>query len=214
LHHFFYLLPANEFHGHIRPALTASWQQHSFAPCRELCTEILPRANAFREKAASADEQPLLSEVARGIAFDRTLWKLLVGEILMYSAAETPFLEFVCAALCRLHGEAAPESTQRAEFTPILQVHFGAQDLRFGGGFYRPEHAGFNDTPDVPRLASFLEEIDPGAWDPALLEGLPGCESAEDREEELDLVRDWFPSLRAVYRGAAERRQIIVCESL
>jgi hypothetical protein len=148
------------------------------------------------------------------MAFDRTLWKLLVGEFLMYSAAEIPFLESVCAALCQLLAEAAPGTTQRAEFTPILQVHFGARDLCFGGGFYRPEHAGFNDMPDVLRLANYLEGMSPDSWDAALLEGLPGCDSAEDRAEELDLVRDWFPSLCAVYRGAAERCQIIVCESL
>jgi hypothetical protein len=214
MHHYFYLLPAADFHRRIRPVLTASWQQHSFAACRDLCAERAPRALAFRAQCGSAGEEPLLCEVARGVAFDRTLWKLLVGELLTYSATEIPLLESSHGALCRLLDGEGGQATARRDYSPIQQVHNGARDLHFGGGYYRPEHAGYNDTPDVMRLSDYLGGINPEDWDPDGLAGLPGCESEEDRADELELARDWFPSLRALYRGAGERGQVIVCESL
>jgi hypothetical protein len=142
------------------------------------------------------------------------MWKLLLGEVLLYSATEIPFLESACDALCRLLGGVVPSPAERPGFAPIQQVHYGSRDLRFGGGYYRPEHAGYNDSPDVRRLTDYLAGMNPEEWGPDDLKGLPGCEGAEERAEELELVRDWFPSLCAVYRDAGERQQIIVCESL
>jgi hypothetical protein len=204
MHHYFYLLAAEDFHGRIKPALTESWRRHHFAPCRDLCAELIPRAHEFRESCASSDEEPLLCEIARGAAFDRTLWKLLAGELLMYSAADIPLLESSYDALRRLLGDSSS----------IREVHFGSRDLQFGSGFYRPEHAGYNDSADVARLADYLGGINPQQWVPVALAGLPGCADTEGQAEELELVRDWFPPLRALYRGAADKSQIIVCESL
>jgi hypothetical protein len=214
MQNYFYLLPATVFHDRVRPALTGSWQTQSFAPCIELCSSLLPQSREYREKCASADDEPLLARVVRGATFNRTTWKLLAGELLMYSAIDIPFLESSCDALRRILDGANQQSPSRKEFTAIQQIHFGANDLAFGSGFYRPEHAGYNDTGDVRRLADYLEQLKPEEWDPNSLEGLPGCESEADRADELQLVRDWLPSLRAVYRGAAEGQQIIVCETL
>jgi hypothetical protein len=214
MHHYFYLLPAADFHDHIRPALTASWQQHSFAPCRGLCASLLSRVRSFRADCAMTDEEHLIGAVACGASFDRISWKLVAGELLLYSATEIPILESSCDALSLLVGVADKVDTDRQQFSPIHQVHFGSRDLRFGGGFYRPERAGFNDIEDVHRLASYLDRLDPGSWKPDSLIGLPECASAAERAEELELICDWFPSLRAVYHDAGQHQQIIVCESL
>jgi hypothetical protein len=142
------------------------------------------------------------------------MWKMVVGELLMYGASEIPLLESSCDALCKLLDGDPRGSCDRGEFAPVRQVYYGTRDLRFGNGCYRPEHAGFNDVQDVQRLAAYLGQIDPGEWEPASLEGLPGCEDSEACIEELELVREWFPPLYAMYRSAGERQQIIVCESV
>jgi hypothetical protein len=210
------LLDTAAFHDRIRPALSDAWLRRSFEPCRPLCAEILPAARAFADRYRLGPDEPLLAQVARGLPFDRAFWRHLVGEVLWYGAAEIPEFESAPDSLCCL---LAPEryrerAMARERFSPIEQVHYGARDLVFGGACYRPDRAGYNDTPDVERLAAYLDALDPRAWTVEGLAPLEGVETEEDRAEELEFVRDWFPALRDLYRRACERGQMVVCELL
>jgi hypothetical protein len=210
------LLDASAFHDRIRPALAAAWLRRGFEPCQSLCAELLPTARAFAERYHLGTDEPLLAQVARGLTFDRDFWRHLVGEVLWYSAAEIP--EFTSAPdslCCLLAPNRYLEKTRiRERFAPIEQAHYGAHGLVFGGGYYRPDHAGYNDTPDVERLADYLDSLDPQTWAATDLVPLEGIDSAEDRAEELEFVRDWFPALRDLYRRARDRRQVAICEEL
>src|SRR4051794_29296260 len=83
---YFLVLPADLFEQQIRPALTRSRQQRGFAPCRDLCRSLLPAARAYRERYQAGSAEPLLEQAARDLAFDRDLWKHLVGELLLFAA--------------------------------------------------------------------------------------------------------------------------------
>lgn len=209
----FLLLAAAEFHTAIRPALTAAWQQRCFQPCQDLCRRLLPRAREFARRYHLAEE-PLLCRLPEGLSFHRHLWRYLAGEILWIAAADIPNFPtcpetFTCLLapewLTRHRGE-------RRDLPPILQVHHGSADLWLGC-CYRPEQAGWNDSPQVARLAEYLDHIDPAGWTAAMLEPLPGL-PAEEREEELAFARDWLEPLRAVYRRAVEQGCVVVCERL
>ena len=91
------------------------------------------------------------------------------------------------------------------------QAHLGTHDLVFGGRFYRPEAAGYNDVGDVARLADYLEAIEPAHWTPADLAVL-----SEETEaaEELEYVRAVFPALQDLYRQAGGAGQVVICEML
>lgn len=212
---YFYLVNACRFHKQLRPALSRSWQQRSFAPCRDLAASLCPQARAFVQRYHATEVEPLLEQVARGLPFDRACWRCLVGEILLYTADEIPELETAPAALtCLL----APEQLGRDDLprdhrAPIRQAHEGARDLTFGAAVYRPEHCGWNDCTDVARLAAYLAALDPRAWTAEPLQALTGL-AAEEREEELAFVRDWLPALSDLYRRANSRQQIVICEVL
>src|SRR5262249_6032375 len=105
-------------------------------------------------------------------------------------------------------------SVPRERFVAIQQVHFGTRDLAFGGGFYRPEHAGYNDLEDVRRLAEYLDCLQPEGWTVADLAELRGSADEEERADELAFAREWLPPLRELYRRIQLRRQILVCELL
>ena len=210
------LLDASAFQDRTRPALAAAWRQRSFAPCQSLCADLLPAARAFAERYHLGTDEPLLAQVARGLPFDRELWRHLVGEVLWYSAAEIPEFESAADSLCCL---LAPEryrekASARECFAPIEQAHYGTRDLTFGGGYYRPDHAGYNDPPDMERLAAYLDSRDPQTWTLTGLALLEDIDSDEDRAEELELARDGFAALRDLYRRARERTQVVVCEVL
>jgi hypothetical protein len=210
------LLDASDFHVRIRPALSAAWLGRNFDPCKGLCEALLPAARDFAQRYRLGAEEPLLACVARGLPFDRDLWRHLVGEVLWYGAAEIPEFQTAPESLCCL---LAPErygarSPDRERFAPIEQVHYGSRDLVFGGAYYRPDQAGYNDAADVDRLAAYLDGLDPASWTTAGLASLEGAESEEDQTEELAFVRDWFPVLRDLYRGARLRRHVVVCETL
>jgi hypothetical protein len=212
---YFLLLDAGEFHAQLRPPLAASWRSRSFAPCHALCQNLLPRAREFATRYHLSAEEPLLSRVAGGLPFDRTLWQHVVGEVLWFGAAEIPEIQTAEQALtCLLApGGAPPDISERPAWTPIRQAHNGSRDLVFGGGYYRPDHAGWNDLDDVQRLATYLKAVDPVRWRSADLlawSDLP----AEDREDELAFARDWFSALVDLYHQAAEAHQVVVCESL
>jgi hypothetical protein len=210
------LLDATTFHDRIRPALAAAWLGRRFAPCAALCESLLPAARSFAQRYHLGPEEPLLAQVARGLTFDRDFWRHLVGEVLWYSASEIPELQTAPDSLCCL---LAPEryaerTGGRERFVPIEQAHYGARDLVLGGGCYRPDQAGYNDTADVERLAAYLDGLAPETWTAAGLVALEDAGDEADRAEELELVRDWFPALQDLYRRARDRREIVVCELL
>jgi hypothetical protein len=211
--HYFYVHSADEFHNLLQPALVASWQDQGFSPCQDLCSQLLSRVRSGREFYEPAEDAPLLSAVSRGVGFTRSRWKLLVHELLFYGACDMPLLESSCETLCRLLGPAHP-SQERHQFVPIQRVHFGTRDLRFGGGYYRPDHAGFNEVADVRFLSDYLDGINPQTWDSCGLAGLEGFEDEEALQEELQLAREWFPGLCELYRSAATKDQIVICETL
>jgi hypothetical protein len=79
---------------------------------------------------------------------------------------------------------------------------------------YRPDHAGFNDAEDVSRLATYLEAVDSRHWTAAQLDALPELSGQEEREDELEFAREWFPALQALYQRARRLRWIAVCEEI
>jgi hypothetical protein len=197
----------------IRPALTASRQQRSFAPCLPLITALLPRAQAFRERYHIAVEESLLDPLLRGIPFDRHVWQLLAGELLLIAAEEVPELPIPVETFCVILGSLVDAFLPRERFSAIQQACYGSQDLCFGVHYYRPENAGFNSPTDVGRLSRYLAEQRPEAWTVNDLAGLPNL-AEEDRLEELKFARDSFPAFQALYRHAEQQGRALVVERL
>ncbi len=212
---YFYILDRAEFLDTTCPALSHSWRQRTFAPCRDLCRDLVPRAREFFPGSEHGQHHLLVEQVARGLAFDRRFWQHLVGEVLMYSAVEVPRLETAAETLCCLlaPGNFRDGVMARANLAPIQQAHFGTRDLVFGGGHYRPDAAGWNDAGDVARLAGYLVAQAPDQWTIAGLESLDLGDDAE-REAELDYARHWFEPLCDMYREARDGERIVVCEDL
>jgi hypothetical protein len=213
---YFLMLDADAFEGRARPALAASWRLRSFTPCRSFCAELLPAASAYAEQYHVGGEEPLLRRVADGLPFDRRCWRALVGEVLLFTAIEIPEFQTCEETLCLLlapdHYREAVD--QRERLAPIQQAHRGTRDLTFASAVYRPEHAGYNNIADVGRLADYLAAVRPKDWTAAELMGLRGAEDEEDRQEELEFARDWFPALADLFRRAREREAVLVHESI
>jgi hypothetical protein len=264
---YFLLLDSDLFELRLRPALAASWRLRSFAPCRALCTDLLPRVEAFAARYHIAEGESLAAQVSRGLPFQRDFWRALVGELLFQTAEEIPEFQTCLDTLCCLLAPARyqqgsmqrsppprphtalpktpgpcsagppapqhappprphtalpktpgpcsagpPAAGPRADLAPIEQVHLGSRDLTFGG-CYRPDHCGYNNLEDVRRLDDYLSGIDPAVWEVENLRNLQEVEE-EDRAEELEIARDWFPPLREMYGRAADKRWVIVHESL
>jgi hypothetical protein len=207
---YFLLHDAVRFHQEIRPALSATWRRRSFEPARALCAALSPSAAAFAERYHTGSDEPLLARVAGGgtVPFDRDVWRLLVGEVLLYGAASVP--EFLTAADTLAHLLAAGED----DTAPIRQAHYGTHSLVFGGGFYRPDAAGYNDAPDVARLADYLASVDGSRWTAADLAGLSDFADDEERTEEVEFAREVLPLLAGMYREARRAGQLVVCEVL
>lgn len=204
--HYFYLLNRDWMEDTLRPALAASWRRRSFQPCVTLCQELLATKTV-------ADEA-VMRRVAQGAPFDRTLWHALIGECLIFGAEAMPRLEVAFETLCCFlaSDRLGADPADRRGFSPIEQVYFGRRDLRFGGGWYRPEYVGWNDAEDLGRLVSYLQSVDPGAWSAAALQGLPNLSDDSEREEELADARAWWPALVEMYAEAHGARQVIICE--
>ena len=204
---YFFLLDAN---AHLKdgdpPARPRELEnaRRSFLPCRSLCESLLPAAHEFRTRYHSGDDEPLLALVLNGLTFDRHIWRSLVSECLLFAAVEIPEFQVCAETLCCLLAPDAyrDEIHERASYAPIQQAHFGARDLTFGAAIYRPEHAGLNDDADVLRLADYLGGIDPNLWTIDHLAELRDVEN-EDRTEELEFAREWFPALVEMYWRAA-----------
>jgi hypothetical protein len=213
---YFFILDAATFHEQIAPALAASWRERSFTPCRALCTALVPRVETFAARYGSGEGVSLLREVGRDLRFRRDLWRHLVGEVILYSAVELPDMQTALDTLCCV---LAPERYREGEvprerFAPIQQAHFGTRDLVFGGGFYRPEHAGYNDAEDVARLARYLAGVDADAWTVADIDLLRDVAAPEDRAEELAFARACLAALRELYQQAQVQGRVVVCEVL
>jgi hypothetical protein len=213
---YFLLLEAASFEGRVRPQLAESWRRRSFSPCRQLCQSLLPAASSYRERYHTGDVEPVLSAVAEGLSFDRARWRALVSEVLLFTAADIPEFQVNEDALCLL---LAPENyrnhvTDRQSLAPIQQAHRGSRDLTFGSAVYRPEHAGYNNSADVIRLADFLECVQPAQWAVDDLGDLQGTEDEDERADELAFVREWFPALANLYQRARTNGQVVVHESI
>src|SRR5207302_575943 len=139
-------------HERLHPALTSSWRERSFASCRALCGFLEAPLRAFLARFHVAADDMMLPRIASGLRFDRRYWRTLVGEVLMVSAVEIPEFETAPEALARILDRRLLQPA-RGDSSPIHQAHFGSRDLRFGAAYYRPEHAGWNDTDDVTRPA-------------------------------------------------------------
>jgi hypothetical protein len=207
---YFYLLGGSFLRERMRPALTEAWRRRSFTPCRALCDEVVARA------ARTPPDDSVMRQAAQRLPFAREFWHALAGELLVYGCEDLPLIQTAPASLCCLLAaeHRGLGDLPRGQFAAIHQVHFGSRDLRFGGAFYRPDRVGINDEGDVARLLLYLEGIDAGGWQEKMLCPMPEFASAEERAEELAFVRDWWPALVEMYRGALTARQVIVCEQL
>jgi hypothetical protein len=171
---------------------------------------------AFAERYHTGRDEILLAKVVAGLPFEREFWSALASEVLWFGATEIPELQTAPDTLCCL---LAPErfaegAVPRERFAPIQQAHYGTRELVFGGRFYRPEQVGHNDAADVVRLASYLASVDPRRWTAADLAPLAELADEEERAEELEYVRDWFPALLELYDRARNREEIVICEIL
>jgi hypothetical protein len=213
---YFLALDADAFEGRARPALAESSRRRSFEPCRDLCAALLPAARAYAERYHTGADEPLLTRAARGLPFDRALWRALVGEVLLYSALEIPEFQVNADALCCL---LAPQHyrdgvSERARLAPIQQAHRGARDLTFGAAVYRPDHAGYSGRADVVRLAEYLEGVRPEEWTAEALLPLREPLDEEGRADELAFVREWFPALRELYQRCRDHNRVLVIEQI
>jgi hypothetical protein len=212
---YFLVLDGPTFEEQIRPALGLAWKMRSFEPCQPLCVALEPAARTYVERYHTGAAEPLLCRVASGLPFDRTYWRTLAGEVLLFAAVEIPEFQTCPATLCRLlaPGQDPDASLPRPQQAPILQAHQGSRDLTFGTAVYRPEYAGYNNAADVARLTDFLDSVRPELW---TLADLPGLEdiAEEDLADELAFAVEWFPALRDLYRRAKEQGHVLVVESI
>ena len=101
---YFMPIPCDRFDRQIRPALATSWRQGSFDPCREICKELLVPSVSSRLWVSS--EETMLAAVLRGVPFDRWTWRSLVGEVLLFCAADLPEILIDPAILVEIEDDA------------------------------------------------------------------------------------------------------------
>ncbi len=213
---YFHIHDADWFRDRFLPAMTLCRNRRTFAPCRQLCTEILPAVLEFSGRFQHPDEKPFICSLDDRMPFDLRRWRCLVGELLLFGAVEVPEIPQAMEALCRLCAteQRDPLNTPREHFTPMQQAIFGTRDLCFGSTFHRPEHAGWNDGDDVQRLVDFLHTIETATWNvQTLKEWRPEADDEELREE-MEFARASLLNLRDMYRVAAFRRRVVVCERM
>src|SRR4051794_29981755 len=99
---YFLLLNGHFFEGIARPALAESWRRRSFMPCQPLCANLIPAAREYSAKYHVGESEPLVSLVAAGLPFERTTWRFLVSEVLLFGAVEIPELQTCPQTLCCL----------------------------------------------------------------------------------------------------------------
>lgn len=199
--HYFYLLDAVFLLEGILPTLAACQKQRSFAPLHA----VLPRLRI------AAGEYSILEQAAAGMPFDRHVFQTVVGQVLLFGAAELPRVPLEPDMLATVvNGRVAVES-ERHKLPPIQQAFSGSRDLIVAGKPFRPFHVGWNQRADVARLTSYLETLDPAAWSDSLKD-VPSLPTAEERAEEIGLLRDWWPEVVTLYRRAEANGWVVICE--
>lgn len=186
------------FEENVRPALGKAWLRRSFGPCRALCERVLPLAEDYARRYCTGGD-PVLASVVSGIAFDRTLWRALVGEVLLYAAVDIPQLQMDEDTIVEFAHPPGEEGS------PIRQALSGTRELTVGPTVYRPEHAGYNNRTDVIRLAEYLRGIDANVW---TIEP----DAGEEALDKLAFAQEGFASLRDLYQEAANRDRVVVIE--
>jgi len=199
------LVPSGWFRQLLSPALEQCWRRRNFQPAAIICRELTPIVRQFISNGTG--EAPITLQVGEGLPFRPELWRMLVGELLLFGAAELPELETPLESYAAVMHQ--PLSHSRGDFVPIQQAIEGSRDIWFGT-YFRPEHAGWNDEEDVQRLAHLMAAIDTQAWNAS---DLTRC-AIDDRDDELAFLREWFPPLREAYRRAADLDYVIACEEL
>jgi hypothetical protein len=203
------------FERHLRPALAEAWALRSFTPCLRLKEIVTPLATEYARRYYLAPDSLLSLRLGEGLAFDRSIWRALAGELLVVTAQEIPefsgSLEPIAAILSP--GSSGSRHLDRATSPPIRQALHGSRDLTLGRVAYRPEHAGFNDPSDVARIAAYLESIDPATL--SLPDGpfLPGASDGGQEEELLD-AREALAFLRDLYCRSRDEDCVVVVEFL
>jgi len=186
--------------------------QQSFAPCIPLCQSLAPAAVRFHERYHLGNDRPLLCRLHEPTTFSPVVWRLLVGEMIIFGAADIPELLQAPELLCHLTSESpcSFDPLRRAEFAPIQQAHLGTRDLCFGSIPFRPSYVGWNAQEDVDRLADYLAKLQSTAWSPSMLahRGIDEGQLAD----ELDYTLMCLSELRDIYRRAATAQHVIVAE--
>jgi hypothetical protein len=214
---YFLVQDAARFEQTVRPALAEAWRLRRFEPCRDLCRQLLPAAQEYADRHHTGALDDLLRQVIDGLPFDRAGWRLLVGEVLLFTALEIPEFQDISETLCCLlapaHFRAGSMTMAREQLAPIQQVYRGSHDLTFGRAVYRPEYAGLSGVADVARLGDYLDSVRPEAWTPADLEARADL-AEDDRAEELAFAQEWFPVLRDFYRRVRQGGHLLVIETV
>jgi hypothetical protein len=201
---FFMLHDPQRFNDLLSPALAASWRRRSFGPCGALRAALDEELGRFADENRIKREDLFLLRIGGHTPFDRDLWRVLVGEVLLCAAADVPEIPTAAETLGRL----------LLGNVQIVQAHQGTRPLVFGWGWYRPDNAGYNDCEDVLRLSAYLHGLEPARWTTADLGPRREGESEEERQEELEFARATLPPLRAMYERARADGQIIICEAV
>ena len=204
---YFMAISKDWLQNRLSPSLRACWMQRSFGPAVEICREMAEISRSFVQRGGASETPPLTLLVPAGLRFDRDRWRALAGELLLFGAAGLPELETPLESYSAVLGLAM--APFRPDFSPIQQAILGSRDLSFGGS-YRPDAAGWNDLDDIQRLHSWLSEIDLQSWSSAGLTHLP----PDDRDDELEFLREWWPELVTMYGRCAEADQVLVCEAI
>ena len=99
---YFMLHDAARLHGVLHTALAASWRQRSFGPCGLLRTTLADDIERFAERYHLGADTSVLARIDTGSPFDRSMWRELVGEALLFGAAEVPEMHTAPETLCCL----------------------------------------------------------------------------------------------------------------
>jgi hypothetical protein len=201
----YFMLHNNErFQSLIRPALAACWRQRSFDPCCSLRLALADDFERFVTENHIRPEEMTMLRIRPDTLFDRDLWRMATGEVLLAAAAEVPEIPTAEETLVRLLGDEPS----------ITHAYHGTSGLIFGGGWYRPDHAGINDRADVERLADFLSSLPWEGRTDADLDMLSESGREADLRDELAYARAALPPLQAMYQRARAHHQIIICETI
>ena len=102
-------------------------------------------------------------------------------------------------AVCSRRSSTAIGLCERSQFTPIQQAHFGSRDLTFGARHLSSRVRRLQQRRRRARLADYLASVRPESWTVADLDALRDMD-LEDRADELEFAREWFPALVEMYR--------------